>query len=391
MANSSRDPYWQASVRREIIDHPGSRAHIEDECATCHMPMARYEANQEGRMGQVFAHLPFNGNNRAGRLAADGVSCSLCHQIGKAKLGTSDSFIGGFVIDPPDAQGERPEYGPYRIEVGQTVIMRSSSGGFRPTEAEHIQHSEVCATCHTLYTRALGPDGKVIGRLPEQVPYQEWLHSDFRQTQSCQSCHMPVVKEQVPITRVLGVPREEVSRHTFVGGNFFMLRMLSRYGGELKVAALPQELDAAADRTLAHLQSHTARIAIDGVGVRAGRLEIDVAVENLGGHKLPTAYPSRRVWLHVVVRDRDKRILFESGAFQTDGSIYGNDNDADPSRFEPHYMEITSSDQAQIYESVMGNPGGSPTTALLSAVRYLKDNRILPRVSISEAQHQISR
>ena len=223
MANSSRDPYWQASVRREITDHPESRAHIEDECSSCHMPMARYEAKQKGREGEVFAHLPFNADDSAGRLAADGVSCSLCHQIGKDKLGTPESFTGGFVIDPPDAQGERPEYGPYKIEAGQSRIMRSSSGGFRPTEAEHIQKSEVCATCHTLYTKALAPDGKVIGRLPEQVPYQEWLHSDFRKTQSCQSCHMPVVKERVPITKVLGVPREEVSRHVFVGGNFFML------------------------------------------------------------------------------------------------------------------------------------------------------------------------
>ena len=41
MANSARDPYWQASVRREDIDHPESKAEIEDGCADCHMPMAR--------------------------------------------------------------------------------------------------------------------------------------------------------------------------------------------------------------------------------------------------------------------------------------------------------------------------------------------------------------
>src|SRR5438093_1321201 len=44
MANSSRDPYWQASVRREAIDHPAAQALIEDECSICHMPIARYEA-----------------------------------------------------------------------------------------------------------------------------------------------------------------------------------------------------------------------------------------------------------------------------------------------------------------------------------------------------------
>jgi hypothetical protein len=33
----------------------------------------------------------------------------------------------------------------------------------------------------------------------------------------------------------------------------------------------------------------------------------------------------------------------------------------------------------QIYESVMGTPAGAPTTGLLQATRYLKDNRLLPR------------
>ena len=33
----------------------------------------------------------------------------------------------------------------------------------------------------------------------------------------------------------------------------------------------------------------------------------------------------------------------------------------------------------QIYESIMGTPAGAPTTGLLQATRYLKDNRLLPR------------
>ena len=38
MANSARDPYWQAAVRREVTDNPAARDAIEDKCATCHMP-----------------------------------------------------------------------------------------------------------------------------------------------------------------------------------------------------------------------------------------------------------------------------------------------------------------------------------------------------------------
>jgi hypothetical protein len=158
-----------------------------------------------------------------------------------------------------------------------------------------------------------------------------------------------------------------------------MLRMLNRYRDALDVAALPQELSVAADETIRFLESQAARISIDGVRMEAGRLQADVIVENLGGHKLPTAYPSRRAWLHVVVRDGNGRPVFESGAANPDGSVEGNDNDADASTFEPHYTVIRSSDQVQIYESIIGDVNGGVTTGLLTGVRYLKDNRLLPR------------
>jgi hypothetical protein len=241
-----------------------------------------------------------------------------------------------------------------------------------------MRSSELCATCHTLFTKALDAQGNVIGELPEQVPYQEWLHSDYKETRSCQSCHMPEVKEEVPITSLYGEPRAGFSRHTFVGGNFFMQRLLNRFRNDLSVTAQPQEMDAAANRTIAHLQSEAARVSVQDVEVRGGRLDADISVENLGGHKLPTAYPSRRAWLHVTVRDRSGNAVFESGALRPDGSIQGNDNDADATRFEPHYSEIMSPDQVQIYESVMAGQDGTPTTGLLTALRYVKDNRLLP-------------
>ena len=51
MANSARDPFWQAAVRRETIDHPAAAAAIQDECAKCHMPMARTEARLRQKGG----------------------------------------------------------------------------------------------------------------------------------------------------------------------------------------------------------------------------------------------------------------------------------------------------------------------------------------------------
>lgn len=379
MANAARDPYWQAGVRREAMDHPESRAAIEDECSICHMPMARLESKSAGRAGAVFAHLGFIPGDRGDELAADGVSCSLCHQIGKEKLGTRESFVGGFVIGGPNVQGNRLEFGPFAPDAGHIRIMRSSAGGFLPTESGHIRESEVCATCHTLITHSLGPGGKTLGEFPEQVPYQEWLHSGYRQMRSCQSCHMPVVQEDVAITSVLGVPRSGVSRHVFPGGNFFISGILNRFRNELSVRADPDEFTNNIRRTREHLQSEAAKISIGKLQLNGGRLETEVAVENLGGHKLPTAYPSRRVWLHVTVRDKNDRTVFESGALRPSGAIADNDNDSDAARFERHYTEIRNAGEVQIYEAIMADSAGEVTTGLLHAVRYAKDNRLLPR------------
>jgi hypothetical protein len=378
MANSSRDPYWQASVRRETIDHPDVRPQIENECGMCHMPMTTYSAREGGALGEVFGHLPVDRQKSSTDLAQDGVSCSVCHQITPEDLGTPASFNGGFHINPPSATAVHPEYGPFDVTGGRMHAMRTSTGGFQPNTGDQIRSVELCASCHMLITEARGAGGKVIGALHEQMPYQEWLHSDYKGVRTCQSCHMPEVAQGGPISSILGVDRKGARHHVFIAGDFFMLGMLARYADQLGVVAPTDNLTAAAGRTVEYLGSNAASLRISQAVLRGGRIEADIEVTNLGGHKLPTAFPSRRAWLHVVVRDVGGRVLFESGALNPDGSIRGNDNDTDPAKFERHYSEIRSPEQVEIYESILGEATGTVTTGLLAATRYLKDNRLLP-------------
>jgi hypothetical protein len=378
MAQSARDPYWQAGVRREVTDHPRAQAAIENECSRCHMPMAHVQTHVLGRQQSVFANLPPATGAAADPLAVEGVSCALCHQIRSDALGSKSSFTGGFVIDTTTPFESRQMFGPYEVDPGRTTLMRSATG-LQPTAAMHVQQSEVCATCHTLYTHALNAAGEATGEFPEQMPYQEWLHSEFRATQSCQSCHMPVVTQPTPITSVLGEPREGVSRHDFRGANFLMLGVLNGFRADQGVVARPAELDAAIARTKAFMQSSTATVSVERADLVQGRLEADIVVRNLAGHKLPTAYPSRRAWLRVTVRDGQGRLVFSSGEVEPTGAIAGNDNDRDADRFEPHYRVIRSGDEVQVYEAIMGTETGRVTTGLLSAVSYLKDSRLLPR------------
>ena len=379
MANSARDPYVLASVRREMLDHPSLGAEIEHECAACHMPAAQKIAQAAGGHLRVFRQDREEPASALDALGRDGVSCTVCHQISTERLGSRESFNGNFAIAPPLASGRRRAFGAFAPDPGRSRIMHSVTG-FEQEQSSHIQQSELCATCHTLVTVARGPDGAIIGSLPEQMPYQEWQHSAFEtERRSCQSCHMPRVDGPVRVASVLGDERPSLARHAFLGGNAFMLRLMNRFRDELGIEATPAELEATAQATVRQLERDTAAISIERAMMTGSTLELDVVVRNLTGHKLPTGYPSRRAWLHVIATDSQGRAVFESGRVSSSGLIDGNASDADADAFEPHYEEITGAEQVQIYESIMGTPAGAPTTGLLQATKYLKDNRLLPR------------
>ncbi|MFH1763920.1 MAG: hypothetical protein ABIF09_06990 [Gemmatimonadota bacterium] len=379
MGNAGRDPYWMAAVRRESLDHPAAVDAIEDKCTVCHLGMARTTAVAKGGQGRAFENFPVLGvGGPHTALAIDGVSCTVCHQIQNINLGVEEGFTGGYSIDLTTGMGNRTVVGPFEVDAGRTRVMESASE-FRPVEAAYIQSAEFCANCHTLFTHALDAEGNEAGVLAEQAPYLEWKHSDYPGQATCQDCHMPVVESEVSVTGVLPNPRTDVNRHSFRGGNFLMPRILNKHRAALAVQALPQELEETARAAEENLATKAASVEVVPVGLVDGRLDVDVVITNLAGHKVPSAYPSRRAWIHLTVRDAGGRAVFESGAFQPDGSIVGNDNDADGNRFEPHYLEITEPGQVQIYEDIMVDYAGSVTTGLLLGVEYVKDNRLLPR------------
>ena len=186
------------------------------------MPMMRYEAKLAGGEGRGLRASParsWTSWPTGWRTTASPARCAT--RSPDQNLGKRESFVGGFKIDEKTAPGERHVYRPVRDRQGphddHEIVVHVPADARASTSASsgavrHLPH----AADHRRWT----PQGKVIGELPEQVPYQEWLHSDYKETRSCQSCHMPVVKEDVPITSVFGEPRAGFSRHTFVGRQF---------------------------------------------------------------------------------------------------------------------------------------------------------------------------
>src|SRR5260370_17718081 len=115
------------------------------------------------------------------------------------------------------------------------------------------------------------------------MPYQEWKHSDYASAakQTCQDCHMPVVKEPVAVTALYGQPREGMHRHAFVGSNFVMEEMLQDHRDELATEALPEEMDAAMKRTAGFLKTQAAKVTISRVDATPTGLVLHVHVHNL--------------------------------------------------------------------------------------------------------------
>lgn len=352
-ANAARDPYWRAKVREEVEVNPAAAALIEDTCLRCHAPAQQYPLRESGG-------LRFDQLNDAGR---DGVTCSVCHQISPVGLGTAASFTAGFKIG-----GENKIFGPHPRPF--TMPMQHHTG-YVPTESKHVLDAALCGSCHTVITPVLDAAGRRRGEFIEQAPYLEWLASDFAvRGESCQSCHLPLLRnaDGTPAENYIAhrppggpfpptSPRTPFGRHFFAGGNVQVPAML----GEV----MPEQagvFDEAAARALAMLGR---AMRLDArTAWRGNLLEVTVDIENRAGHKLPTAYPSRRLWLRVRALDAAGRVLWESGASAAGG--------------QPHRLRIKSPDQAIVYEAEAVDVDGRPTTSLLRSARYRKDNRILP-------------
>jgi hypothetical protein len=395
MANAAKDPLWQAKVSSEVARNPALQQVIETKCATCHMPMAWTEAYAQQKPQTMFEDGFLNPRAELHAAAMDGVSCSLCHQIVDDKLGTAQSFSGKFTIDTDQPAPDRKIYGPYHDAVERP--MRTSVG-YTPVYGSHINDSALCGTCHTLFTPFVDAEGKVIGEFPEQTPYLEWKHSEFGVSADrrydigeapegtgriCQECHMPhspaggvmIAKWAPPEVK----EREHFSQHHFVGGNVFMLNILQDANPYLNLTASTEKLEDTKTRTLNQLQGKSGSLSLTRAGVSGQKFIAELQVENLAGHKFPTGFPSRRLWLHVRVKDSRGKIVFESGRPSSDGRIAGNNADEQPGSYEPHYAIITAADQVQIYETIMEDTDGAITYTLMRAARYRKDNRLLPR------------
>lgn len=367
MANAAKDPLWQAKVTAEVNAHPALQAIIEDKCTTCHTPMGRAEAIYTGA-----THFSFD-EAMADILSLDGVSCTLCHQIQQENLGSESSFSGGYEIT--DAHHI---FGPYQFPMTMPMFNQV---GYLPVYSDHVNSSQLCATCHTLFTPYVDNQGQVAGYFPEQTPYQEWKNSIYPENeQECQTCHLPALHESMKISvrpPTLSTLRTPIWTHDFVGANIFMNNVLTEYSTEIGVTASESNLGYTKNKTVQLLKDQTVNLFVEAE-TTADTLEIAVTIENLAGHKFPTGFPSRQAWLHLFIKNQNDKIVFESGNWNSDGEIAGIDDG-----FEHHHQIINVPNQVQVYQAIMQDVDSEVTFTLLRGASYIKDNRLPPKGFVS--------
>lgn len=418
MANAFTDPYFRANMVHEAETFPHLAGFIEDKCLTCHSPMARTHAHQTGVSLEQGESCPLDdGCYRVDRAledphAREGVSCTACHQITDSVLSGSGYpdgvHSGDFDIRGGEELGAYTIFGPYQNPQGQAM---QNWVEYTPVFSQHMSDSRHCASCHELYTPTIDietdqPNGEDF---PEQTPYTEWVNSDFgpagTNPRSCQQCHM--AREEISdsfLTRLAIEPngtvnttwpeRQPYSPHVMIGGNTWLLETLELFREELGRGDInePGEFAASAEATREFLKT-AASLSISGQDLTAGELAFDLTIQNEAGHKLPTSFPSRRVWVATRITDANSAVVFASGipdeefhlpmdaAFTTDSCLAAKKAAEFDSSvcYQPHISEVTSEGDVPVYEAVLGSTTGQITHVLLYAANLLKDNRLPPR------------
>jgi hypothetical protein len=337
-AQAARDPVFRAALTIAEQDSPG----IGQFCWRCHSPTAWLEARSQ----------PYDGSNFEPK-DLDGVQCDVCHRM----------------VDPLSDEGrslsDQPVPG-----YGNGMMVISDSTAKRGPRADSLANHEwlyspyhssgnFCGVCHDVSNPRLAQDPThqpPHEYMPITRIYSEWLLSDYAQRGvTCQSCHMPKTVGKAAWEEVVPV-RPDLRRHTFTGGNYWVLQILPMFW-EYDEWAL-DALTAGRYRAFEQLRK-AAKLNIEQLPKYGS--PIVFRVYNLTGHKFPTGDPeSRRVWLHVEFLDAQGNVIGESGRYDFDTATLVEDA------------------QAKVYRAKLAE-GNTPTFHMVRADNVIFDNRIPPR------------
>lgn len=318
-------------------DDPGERADGKH-CVACHNPIAFRSGLVPGSSHDY---------SKAEGPSAFSISCDFCHSVNEI-VEVKNAYMN---TDPGTEDEPGIKRGP-REEAVST---------YHETAFSDIHTSSViCGVCHNV--THLSHLTKLEGT------YDEWYASpynvaDASKRVNCQDCHM----RQTPgnpstgmterpdyhgeSSAMMGVERPHIWRHTVVGGNAFLPRLLGR--NDLADMAVERLQNAAV------LELRPSAEMIDGAVAFAVRVRNEGA-----GHMLPTGVTEyRQMWLAVEVSDAGGNVVYTSGKPDGNGALPAG---------------------TRLYNTVFGDVDGNPTINVAKAAVMLTDRRIPPKGWVDE-------
>ncbi|MCP4759618.1 MAG: hypothetical protein GY894_03575 [Planctomycetes bacterium] len=398
MAQSARDPVWQAAVIIASQDAAGAGEY----CIRCHSPTGWAGGRStSGDLDDLWDPDDF-----------DGVNCAFCHRlvdpISSNENPAQDSDIlqaliddgtypdpahpgnGRFIFDPEDDRR-----GPLD-DVGINM-----HGAAQIVHSPHHSEASICASCHDLGNPvfswneatesfelndmdAAHPTQNTYHMFPEQRTYSEWLNSEFASSgvafpdgrfggdghpdgvmKSCQDCHMP--KTHGANCSFWYLPeigsRDDIDVHSFAGGNTWVVGAVHDLWDSTYTGLTDEIVNMSMQRTADMLA------AASDMDVSQNGSQLDIRVTNWSGHKLPTGMPEgRRMWLNIEFHDVSGAIIEELGDY--------NWIDASLDEASTHVWEARLGVSQTIADATGVDTGESYHLVLCDHV--VKDNRIPP-------------
>jgi hypothetical protein len=336
-AQAARDPVFRAALTIAEQDVPGAGQF----CWRCHAPTAWLEARSQPYDGSQFNDDDLNG-----------VQCDVCHRM----------------VDPLSEEGRAlsdhpvPGYGNAMMVISDSLAKRGPRADSRANHewlySPFHESGHFCGVCHDVSNPLMAQDPRnqpPHEYMPIDRIYSEWLLSDYaRRGIQCQTCHMPKTVGKAAELEVAPV-RPDLRRHTFAGGNYWVLQILPMFWWYDDWA-----LDALTAGRYRAIEMVRKAAKLNIVGYPKYGNPIVFRVYNRTGHRFPGGDPeSRRAWLHVEFLDARGNVIGESG------------------RYDFETATLIEDPQAKIYRIKLGE-GNTPTFHMMRADRVLFDNRIPP-------------
>lgn len=294
------DPVFQAMVKLGQADTDGE---LDNFCVRCHSPIA--DETGQAPVQRDDDGVAFQDLNALDAVARHGVSCDACHTATEVHATANAEYT----LTP---DGTR-----------RAAIQDPISNPFHESERSFlIPASDFCGACHQVVSE-LYTESFVL-----EDTFGEWLGSRFNNGgQHCQKCHMPSYAGRAAVDG----PMRTVHEHTFVGVDVPLLEP-DAFPGYDKMRELTAQLLRDSAKLSASFDAAAATLNVD--------------IENLAGHRLPSgATADREMWLELVVRDGAGEAVFESGTLDARGDL----RDADPR----HSLDPGSDPALVVYRQTM--------------------------------------